>query len=147
MEYKEHKGYTHYWVTLLTAIWLSYNTSIQYTKGKTPSLLETGWNPLLPVDHLKKDLLTIHPTAKDFHDMWRKACETAAHCIAEAKEYNKQRYDKIHKEPDFKEGDQVLMSTLNFTDLKVPMKITDWFLGLFTIIRLTGKNEVEVQLT
>ncbi|MBW0484362.1 hypothetical protein O181_024077 [Austropuccinia psidii MF-1] len=39
--------------------------------------------------------------------MWKKACDTAARCIAEAKEYNKQRWDKTHMEPDFKEGDQV----------------------------------------
>ena len=38
----------------------------------------------MPVDHLKKNLLTIHPTAKDFHDMWKRACDTAAKCIAEA---------------------------------------------------------------
>ncbi|MBW0543238.1 hypothetical protein O181_082953 [Austropuccinia psidii MF-1] len=39
--------------------------------------------------------------------MWKKACDTAAKCISQAKEYNKQRYDKAHKEPDFREGDQV----------------------------------------
>ncbi|MBW0515253.1 hypothetical protein O181_054968 [Austropuccinia psidii MF-1] len=37
--------------------------------GKSPSLVEKGWNLLFPVDHLKKTLLTIHPTAKDFHYM------------------------------------------------------------------------------
>ncbi|MBW0560075.1 hypothetical protein O181_099790 [Austropuccinia psidii MF-1] len=39
--------------------------------------------------------------------MWKRACDTAARCIAEAKEYNKKRWDKTHMEPDFKEGDQV----------------------------------------
>ncbi|MBW0462375.1 hypothetical protein O181_002090 [Austropuccinia psidii MF-1] len=67
MEYKDHEGYLHYWVTLLPAFQLAYNTSQHYTTGKTPSLVEKGWNPLLPVDHLKKNLLTINPTAKDFH--------------------------------------------------------------------------------
>ncbi|MBW0513556.1 hypothetical protein O181_053271 [Austropuccinia psidii MF-1] len=38
-----------------------------------------------------KSLIAIHPTAKDFHYMWKKACETASKYIAEAKEYNKQR--------------------------------------------------------
>ncbi|MBW0469909.1 hypothetical protein O181_009624 [Austropuccinia psidii MF-1] len=77
------------------------------TTGKSLSPVEKGWNPLLPVDHLKKILVTIHPTAKDFHDMWKRACDTAARCIAEEKEYNKQRWDKSHMEPDFKEGYQV----------------------------------------
>ncbi|MBW0468169.1 hypothetical protein O181_007884 [Austropuccinia psidii MF-1] len=73
MEYKDHEGYTHYWVTLLPAVQLAYTTSQNSTTGKSPSLVEKGWNPLFPVDHLKKNLLTIHPTAKDFHDMWKKA--------------------------------------------------------------------------
>ncbi|MBW0534781.1 hypothetical protein O181_074496 [Austropuccinia psidii MF-1] len=146
MEYKDHEGYTHYWVTLLPAVKLAFNTSQYSTTGKSPSLVEKGWNPLLPVDHLKKNILTIHPTAKYFHDMWKRACDTAARCIAEEKEY-KQTWDKSHMEPDIKEGDQVLVSTLNFNNLKGPKKMREKFIGPFTIIKLIGKNSVEVKLT
>ncbi|MBW0467776.1 hypothetical protein O181_007491 [Austropuccinia psidii MF-1] len=147
MEYKDHEGYTHYWVTLLPAVHLAYNTIQHSTTWKPPSLVEKGWNPLLPVDQLKKNLLNIHPTAKDFHDMWKRDCDTAARCIAEEKEYNKQRWDKSHMEPDFKEGDQVLMSTLNFNNIKGPRKMRYSFLGPFTSIKCIGKNAVEVKLT
>ncbi|MBW0526883.1 hypothetical protein O181_066598 [Austropuccinia psidii MF-1] len=147
MEYKDHEGYTHDWVTLLPAVKLAHNTSQHSTTGKSPSLVEKGWNALLPVDHLKKNLLTIHPTANNFHDMWNKACYTAAKCIAEAKKYNKRRWEKSHMEPDFKEGDQVLVSTLNFNNIKGQKKMRDSFVGPFTIIKLIGKNAVEVRLT
>ncbi|MBW0496247.1 hypothetical protein O181_035962 [Austropuccinia psidii MF-1] len=147
MEYKDHEGYTHDWVTLLPAVQLAYNTSQHSTTRKTPLLVEKGWNPLFPVDHLKKNLLTIHPTAKEFHEMWKRACDPAAKCIAEAKEHNKQMWNKSHMEPDFKEGDQVLVSTLSFNDLKLPKKMRDSFVGPFTIIKLIGKNAVEVKLT
>ncbi|MBW0533615.1 hypothetical protein O181_073330 [Austropuccinia psidii MF-1] len=50
-------------------------------------------------------------------------------------------------EPDFKEGDQVLVSTLNFNNLKGPDKMRDSFVGTFTIIKFIGKNAVEVKLT
>ncbi|MBW0467154.1 hypothetical protein O181_006869 [Austropuccinia psidii MF-1] len=106
-----------------TILFLHSNT------GKLASLVEKGWNSFLSVDHWKKNLLTTHPTAKDFHDMWKKACETAARCIAKAKEYNNQRYDKTHKGPAFKEGDQVLVSTLNFNNLQGPKKMRDSFFG------------------
>ncbi|MBW0533357.1 hypothetical protein O181_073072 [Austropuccinia psidii MF-1] len=109
MEYKDHEGYTHDWVTFLPAVQLAYNTSQHSTTSKSPSLVEKGWSPLLPVEHLKKTFLTIHPTVKDLHDMWNIACDTATDCIAEAKEYNKQKYYKAHMEPDFKEGYQVLV--------------------------------------
>ncbi|MBW0461491.1 hypothetical protein O181_001206 [Austropuccinia psidii MF-1] len=86
MEYKDHEGYTHDWVTLLPVFQLAYNTSQHSTTGKSPSLVEKGWNPLLPVDHLKKKYLTIDPTAKVFHKILKRACETAYELIAEAKE-------------------------------------------------------------
>ncbi|MBW0510305.1 hypothetical protein O181_050020 [Austropuccinia psidii MF-1] len=146
MEYKDHEGYTHDWVTLLPAVQLVYNTSKHSTTGKYPSLVEKGWNPLFPVDHLTKNLLTIHPTAKDFHDMWKRACGTAARCIAEAKEYSKQRWDRSHMKPEFKEGDQVLVSTINFNKLKGPKKMRHSFVGPFPMIKLIGKNAVEVIL-
>ncbi|MBW0554180.1 hypothetical protein O181_093895 [Austropuccinia psidii MF-1] len=79
--------------------------------------------------------------------MWKKACDTAAKCIAEAREYNKQRWDKTHMEPDFKKGDQVLVSTLNFNKLKGPKKMRDSFLGPFTIIKLMQRNSVGGRLT
>ncbi|MBW0569344.1 hypothetical protein O181_109059 [Austropuccinia psidii MF-1] len=147
MEYKDHEGYTHDWVTLLPEVQLAYSTSQDSTTGKTPALVEKGWNPLLPVDHLKKNILTIHPTAKDFHEMWKRACDTASKCIAEEKEYNKQRWDKSHMEPDFKERDQVLVPTLNFNNLKGPKKMRDSFVGPFTIIKLIGTNAIKVKLT
>ncbi|MBW0566598.1 hypothetical protein O181_106313 [Austropuccinia psidii MF-1] len=79
--------------------------------------------------------------------MCQRACDTAAKCISEAREYKKKRYDKKHVEPDFKEGDQVLVSTLNFNNLKGPKEMRDLFLRPFTIIKMIGKNGVEVRLT
>ncbi|MBW0463998.1 hypothetical protein O181_003713 [Austropuccinia psidii MF-1] len=147
MEYRDHEGYTHNWVTLLPAVQLTYNTSQHSTTGKSHSLVEKQWNPLFPVDNLKKNILTIHPTAKDFHYMWKRACDTAARCIAEAKEYDKQRWDKSHMELYFKEVDQVLVSTLNFNNIGGTKKMRDPLVGPFTIIKRIGKTSVEVKLT
>ncbi|MBW0586433.1 hypothetical protein O181_126148 [Austropuccinia psidii MF-1] len=76
IKYKDHEGYTCDYVTLLQAIQLAYNTSQNATTGNTPSLTEKIWNPLLPVDHHNTNPLKINPTAKDFHDIWKKACDT-----------------------------------------------------------------------
>ncbi|MBW0462649.1 hypothetical protein O181_002364 [Austropuccinia psidii MF-1] len=147
MEYEDYEAYTHEWVTLLPAVQLAYNTSQNTTTGKSTSQVEKGWKPLFPVDHLKNNLLPIHPTAKDFHVIWKRACDTDSKCISGDKEYNKQSYDKTHMEPDFKEGNQVLVSTLSFNNLKGKKKMRDSFVGPFTIIKLIGKNAVEVRLT
>ncbi|MBW0481393.1 hypothetical protein O181_021108 [Austropuccinia psidii MF-1] len=50
-------------------------------------------------------------------------------------------------EHDFKEGDQVLVSILNLNNIKGPKKMRDSFVGPLTIIKLVGKNAVEVKLT
>ncbi|MBW0476809.1 hypothetical protein O181_016524 [Austropuccinia psidii MF-1] len=97
MEFKDHEGYTHDWVTLLPAVQPAYNTSQHSTTGRSPSLVEKGWNHLMPVDHLNKNLLTIHTKPKDFHDMCNRAFDTSARCIAEAIEYIKQRPFTITK--------------------------------------------------
>ncbi|MBW0476595.1 hypothetical protein O181_016310 [Austropuccinia psidii MF-1] len=75
--------------------------------------------------------------------MWKRDFDTASRCISEEKEYNKQRWDKSHMEPDFKEGDQMLVSTINFNNLKGHKKMRDSFLGPFTIIKPIGKNALE----
>ncbi|MBW0501360.1 hypothetical protein O181_041075 [Austropuccinia psidii MF-1] len=45
--------------------------------------------------------------------------------------------------PEFKKGDQVPISTLNFNSLKGPKGIIESYVGPFTIIRMIGKNAVE----
>ncbi|MBW0565776.1 hypothetical protein O181_105491 [Austropuccinia psidii MF-1] len=62
LEFTDSYGFTHDWCTLIPELELAYKTSIHASTGKTPKLLEKGWNPKLPVDTLKKDLVYIHHT-------------------------------------------------------------------------------------
>ncbi|MBW0472632.1 hypothetical protein O181_012347 [Austropuccinia psidii MF-1] len=81
--------------------------------------------------------LTIHPTANDLHDMWRKACDTAARCISEAKDtINRVRTNLTWNLTSKKKTRYLLVSTLNFNNLKGPKKMRDSFVGPFTIINL-----------
>ncbi|MBW0476909.1 hypothetical protein O181_016624 [Austropuccinia psidii MF-1] len=61
--------------------------------------------------------------------------------------YAKERWDKSHKPPDFKIGDFVLVSTLNFNNIKGPKKLEDSFEGPFIIKALHGPNAVQLELT
>ncbi|MBW0524113.1 hypothetical protein O181_063828 [Austropuccinia psidii MF-1] len=92
------------------------------------------------------NLLTTHPKPKEFHDMSKRACDTASRCISEETKYNKQRWDKSHMETGFKEGDQVLVSKLSFNKLQGQKKMRDPFIGPCTIIKLIGKSAVKVKL-
>ncbi|MBW0553169.1 hypothetical protein O181_092884 [Austropuccinia psidii MF-1] len=125
LELKDSDSFTHDWCTLIPALELAYETSIHSSAGKTPSMLEKGWNPRLPYDTLKKDLVDVPPTASSF----------------------KERWDKIHKPPDFKIGDLVLVSTLYFNNIKGQEKLKDSFAGPFVIKVLHGPNAVQLEPT
>ncbi|MBW0564998.1 hypothetical protein O181_104713 [Austropuccinia psidii MF-1] len=65
----------------------------------------------------------------------------------DAFEYAKQKWDKSHKVPDFKGGDLVLVSTLNFHSIQGPKKLEDSFVGPFVIVALHGTNAIKVELS
>ncbi|MBW0566394.1 hypothetical protein O181_106109 [Austropuccinia psidii MF-1] len=69
LEFKDSYGLTHDWCTLIPALELAYKTSIHYSTGKTPEMLEKVWNPRLPYDTLKDYLVDIHQTAISFKIM------------------------------------------------------------------------------
>ncbi|MBW0558191.1 hypothetical protein O181_097906 [Austropuccinia psidii MF-1] len=57
LEFKDCDVFTHYLCTLLPAIELAYKTSIHASTNQAPAILEKGWNPKLPQDSLRKDLV------------------------------------------------------------------------------------------
>ncbi|MBW0577530.1 hypothetical protein O181_117245 [Austropuccinia psidii MF-1] len=62
-------------------------------------------------------------------------------------DYEKQKWDKSHKVPDFKVGDLVLVSTLVFNDIKLPNKLKYFYVGPFFIVTLHGTNAVQVEFS
>ncbi|MBW0464156.1 hypothetical protein O181_003871 [Austropuccinia psidii MF-1] len=127
LEFKDAYGFTHYWCTVLPALELSYKKSIHSSIVKTPEMLEKGWNPRLPYGTLKKYLADTNPTARSFKIMLYKARHHANRCMHDSFEYSKERWDKSNNTPDFKVGYLVLVSTLNFNNIKGPKKLKDSF--------------------
>ncbi|MBW0482462.1 hypothetical protein O181_022177 [Austropuccinia psidii MF-1] len=147
LEFKDSDGLTHDWCELIPALELAYETSIHSPTGKTPEMLQKGWNPRLPYSNLKKDLVDIHPIASSFKLMLDKARQDSNRCMQDSFKYAKERWDKSHKPPDFKIGDLVLVSTVNFKNMKGPNKLKVSFAGPFMIKALHGLNAVELELT
>ncbi|MBW0583191.1 hypothetical protein O181_122906 [Austropuccinia psidii MF-1] len=147
LELKDSDGCTHEWCTLIAALELAYKTSIHASTGKTTSMLEKGWNPKLPIDTLKKELVDIHPTASIFELLLDKVRHHANQNMNDAFEYAKQKWDKSHKTPEFEVGDLILASALNLNNIKGPKKLKASFAGPFIIEALHGKNEVQVEIS
>ncbi|MBW0533276.1 hypothetical protein O181_072991 [Austropuccinia psidii MF-1] len=105
LDLKDFDRFTHDCCTVLLALELEYKTSIHASTNQTPSILEIGWNPKLPQDSLRKDLVEIHPTASSFKGMLDKATNHALRCMEDSFAYYKDNWDKSHSTADFKVGD------------------------------------------
>ncbi|MBW0502569.1 hypothetical protein O181_042284 [Austropuccinia psidii MF-1] len=147
LEFKDSGGFTHDLCTLIPALEFSYRKSVHSSTGQTPARLEKGWNPRLSEDKLRKGLIDINPTASSFKMMLDKVKHHAKQSMDDAFDYEKQKWDKSHKVPDFKLGDVVLVLTLNFNNIKSPNKLKDSYLGHFVIVALHGTNAVQVELS
>ncbi|MBW0568271.1 hypothetical protein O181_107986 [Austropuccinia psidii MF-1] len=147
LELKDPDGFTHDWCTLIPALELVYKTSIHSSNGKTPEMLEKGCNPRLSYDTHKKDVVDISPTASSFKIMIDKERHHANRCMKDSFKYAKERWDKIHKPPDLKLGDLVLVSNLNFNNIKGPKKLKDSFAGPFMIKAPHGPHTLQLELT
>ncbi|MBW0525261.1 hypothetical protein O181_064976 [Austropuccinia psidii MF-1] len=110
-------------------------------------MLEKGWNPKLPVDTLKRDLVDIHPTSSSFKLFLDKVRHNAKQSMTYSFEYAKQKWDKSHKHPELKVGDIILVSNLKFNNIKGPNKLKDYFSGQFLLKALDGTNAVQVELS
>ncbi|MBW0508423.1 hypothetical protein O181_048138 [Austropuccinia psidii MF-1] len=147
LELKDSDSFTNYFCKLIPALELEYKKSILSSTGKAPETLKTGWNPRLPYDTLQKDLMYIHPTASSFKLMLDKATNNANRCMQDSFKYAKDRWDKIHKPPDFKIADLVLVSTLNFKNITGHKKFKNSFAVPFMIRALHEPNSVQFELT
>ncbi|MBW0470684.1 hypothetical protein O181_010399 [Austropuccinia psidii MF-1] len=147
LEFKGSDGFNQYWCTLIPALELAYKMSIHFSMCKTPEILEKGWNPKLPYDILKKDLVDIPKTESGFKISLEKERHHANGCMQNSFRYARTRWDKSHKPPDFKGGDLVLVSTPKFNNIKGPQKLKDSFAVPFMIRALHGPNSVQLRLT
>ncbi|MBW0555109.1 hypothetical protein O181_094824 [Austropuccinia psidii MF-1] len=147
LEFKDSDDFTHDWCTLIPLLELAYKTSAHSSTGQTPAMLEKAWNPRLPEDTLRKYLIEIHPKPSSFKLMLDKVKHHAKQSMNEAFDYAKQKWDKSNKVPDFKAGDLVLVSALNFNDIKGPKKLEDSYVGPFVFFALHGTNAFRVELS
>ncbi|MBW0536941.1 hypothetical protein O181_076656 [Austropuccinia psidii MF-1] len=146
LELRDFDGFTHDWCTLIPALELAYKKSIHSSTGKAPAMLEEGWNPGIPYDTFKEELLDTHPTARSFKIMLNKARHHANRCMQDSFRYAKEKWNKWKKTQNCKLGDLVVVSTLNFNNIKVPKKLKYSFAGPFMIKALHGPNSLQLEL-
>ncbi|MBW0515247.1 hypothetical protein O181_054962 [Austropuccinia psidii MF-1] len=127
LEFKDSDGFTHDCCTWIFSLELAYKTSVHFSPGQTPAMVEKACNPRCPADTLRKDLVEIHPTSSRFKIMLDKVKHHAKISMNGAFDYATKNWDESDKVPDFKLQDLVQVSTLKFNDIKCPKKLKDSF--------------------
>ncbi|MBW0573526.1 hypothetical protein O181_113241 [Austropuccinia psidii MF-1] len=79
-------------------------------------MLEKGWNPRVPNDTLKEDLVDIHPTERSFKNILDKERHPDNRFMKDSFKYAREGWDKSKKPPGFKVGDLVLVLTLKLNN-------------------------------
>ncbi|MBW0477055.1 hypothetical protein O181_016770 [Austropuccinia psidii MF-1] len=88
----------------------------------------------------------MHPTERSFKIMLEKARHHANRFMQYF--FNMQRkMGTAYKPPDFKLENLVLVSNLNFNNIKVPNKMKDLFSGPFMMKELPSPNAVQLEFT
>ncbi|MBW0501475.1 hypothetical protein O181_041190 [Austropuccinia psidii MF-1] len=146
LEFKDSDGFTNKWGTLIPALELAYKTPVHSSTGQNPSILYKGWNLRLPKDTLRRKLIEINSEASSFKLFLDKVKHNAKLSMDGAFKYSKHIWEKSHEVPDFKVGDLVLVSTLNFNNIKVKKKLKNSYAGPFVIVALHGNNDFQVKL-
>ncbi|MBW0539845.1 hypothetical protein O181_079560 [Austropuccinia psidii MF-1] len=133
LELKDCDGFTYDWRTLLTALELAYKKSIHASPNQTPAILEKGWNPKLPQDSLRKNLVEIHPTTVSLKGRLEPPRKHAMGCMEDLFAYAKYKLDKSYATPVFKASNLVVVSTTNLNNIKGCKNLKTSFAGLFFI--------------
>ncbi|MBW0489217.1 hypothetical protein O181_028932 [Austropuccinia psidii MF-1] len=140
LELQDSDGLTYDWCTLIPELELNYMISIHSSTGKTPVMLEKGWNPQVPVATLKKDLVDINTTASRFKLLLDEVRHDEKKNMTDAFEYAKQKWDKSNKIPERTVGDLIPVSTLALNDIKGLKKFKYSFERTFIMKALNGTN-------
>jgi hypothetical protein len=145
LDYEDSSGFRHDWVSLLPALEMAYNSTVQSSSQRTPFELERGYTPNLPRLMPLTATSVVDRRAQAFTEMIDAARTHAQDCVDAAFEAAKKRWDEHHRPANLKPGDQVLISTKHF-GLRGHKKLHAPFVGPFTVLKLIGPNAVKLHL-
>ena len=137
------------WCDYLPLVEMAYNKSIQASTGFSPYYLNTGNDfPTVLTRAIERVGEISSEAVAEKVRRWNDALEQAKKHIAQAQARQKQSADEHRRDVEFKEGDQVLLSTAH---LKASMivgapKFNPKFIGPFRITRVISKTAYELSL-
>lgn len=133
------------WAELLPLAEFAYNSAEQESIHMSPFQAIYGYQPKFsPKDEFVQTVPAVKQRLKNI----KRGFEVIKKAIREAQAKQKEHYDKKRKEaPIYKVGDWVLIRQDNLTTVRDSQKLDHRKAGPFKIIKITGKNTVQVKFT
>ena len=131
------------WDERLILFEFAFNNSVNPSTGQTPFFLNTGRHPRLPA---LQGIDTPQPAVTDYVTFLHNEIMAARDCLKYVQGYNADHQAGDFARPDFKVGDQVLLSTENL-NLQLPSKkLQPRWIGPLRIKQLRGPNTVLIEV-
>ena len=138
------------WTDVVPMWTYAFNSSMHASTKQMPYILELGRVPRGITEILQSSLplkkVTIDPNGKEWADVLKQAAERAKDCLADAFNYNKERFDKKHKAVKYMPGDKARISTKYFDYKGTPGKLKPAWTKPFEVVKMIGNNAVELKL-
>ena len=137
---KEHKGT---WVSVLQAVELAINSTINDSTGYSPFYVAYGQEATKPTDLLEG--LSPNPAARNFANRIDTIYHAVRTRLEKAQASQKYQADKQRCDASFQVGDHVLLDTRNLV-LPEMRKLADRYIGPFRITAKAGPTAYRLEL-
>jgi len=133
-----------HWDDALAAAEFAYNNAIQSSTKMSPFKMIYGRDPVIPSSLLTANFNSTNPSANDTLNQLSERIKIVQENIVEAQEYQKKYADIARSDCNFKEGEEVLLSTKNLQNEKG--KLSQKFTGPFRISKVLSDVVYELEL-
>lgn len=134
------------WDKLLSAVEFAYNSSVHASTGKTPFMLNYGYEPSAPLALLRDNTGTAETGAVNFLSRLQEAMAEAKAKLQTAQERMVRYADQAKRDHQYKTGDKVWFSTSNLRSAPKG-KLTSPFIGPFKILDMVPSgNAAKLEL-
>lgn len=133
------------WAGRLALAEFSYNNSVHESTGHAPFYLLYGFHPT--IDIAVSRFPDTPDTAASRVERLQQEREELDTTLRKATQAHKRHYDHKHKPMRFRVGDRVMLAAKNIRQLRPNRKLSDKYLGPFTILEAIGSHGQSYRLS
>jgi transposase InsO family protein len=136
------------WLSLLPSAEYACNSHVNASTGKVPFEVVLRYSPQFRTQPALQEPVRNkdNPAARELAEKIDDGIKEGKNLWEDAQKAMSKYYNKKHKERTYQEGEKVMLSAKNIRMRKASKKLTDRYIGPFTILEAVGKNAYRLDL-